>query len=642
MSPIALSATGFSGRLRPPEQTLRLALSHCPPAIDWLALDSWLQDKLGLALQSPLEGLPCAADQHSLSSAGALCWRILQVAAELQRVARVPVFEPGRILNLQPDEACSGGWVAKVAVATIDYVPAQSTQLVYEAATLLVLGAAAGPDNFAEAEPLYQQLETKVLQPLRAMMRVGVSTLPMLACAHERGIPWRHLGAGLFQLGWGAHSLYMQNSKVGSDSALGVAVVQNKWIAAEWMRRAGLPAPQHRLVANEAEAAAVQALLGWPLVVKPADRDRGEGVTVAITSEAALRNAYGLAAGLSSQVLVEREVEGLCHRLLVVRGKVVYVLKRMPIAVQGDGQRTISELIAAANAGQLALPLWAREPLYPTDSLTLECLQQAGWHLTSVLPAGTWARLRRIESTQWGGLDEDCSTTLHPDNAAIACRAAALFGLDVAGIDIISPDITRPWHENGAIINEVNSSPALGQSDSSRRTLPEVLTCLLPERGRICIDACVGADQALEIAQVRQQALRAKGVACYVTSHKVTLDPSGCVMHMAQDGLFARCLALLGDKRVEALVLVIQTNELLHTGLPVDTVNCLMSSGEQLSSHHQVGSCAKAAHSDELMAFLASFIATSCRKLYDPSTIDTFLVAPKASLFDVLELATPK
>jgi hypothetical protein len=89
-------------------------------------------------------------------------------------------------------------------------------------------------------------------------------------------------------------------------------------------------------------------------------------------------------------------------------------------------------------------------------------------------------------------------------------------------------------------------------------------------------------------------------------------------------------------------VLVIQTNELLHTGLPVDTVNCLMSSGEQLSSHHQVGSCAKAAHSDELMAFLASFIATSCRKLYDPSTIDTFLVAPKASLFDVLELATPK
>jgi cyanophycin synthetase len=58
------------------------------------------------------------------------------------------------------------------------------------------------------------------------------------------------LGAGMFQLGWGARSLRIQNSKVGSGSALGVAVAQNNWVAAEWMRRAGLPAPHNRLVTN--------------------------------------------------------------------------------------------------------------------------------------------------------------------------------------------------------------------------------------------------------------------------------------------------------------------------------------------------------------------------------------------------------
>src|SRR5690606_24429942 len=110
-------------------------------------------------------------------------------------------------------------------------------------------------------------------------------------------------------------------------------------------------------------------------------------------------------------------------------------------------------------------------------------LARAGLTLDSVPAAGAWAWLRRIESTEWGGVDEDFSTTLHPDNAAIAIRAAELFGLDIAGVDIISTDITRPWHENGAIINEVNSSPLLGASLSSLNSMPAVLARLVPCNG---------------------------------------------------------------------------------------------------------------------------------------------------------------
>lgn len=599
-------SAGFRGRLRQPEQPLRLQLSHCPQAIDWPVLDTWLRDKLGLALQSPAKGFAFSPEPCSVSAAGALFWRILQVAAELQRAARMPVFEPGKILRVQADKARPGAWLADVSVAHIDYVPAQSTRLVYDAATLLVLGVAANPQSFAATEPLYQQLETKVLQPLRAVMQMGLSTLPLLTCAQERGIPWRHLGAGLFQLGWGVRRLYIQHSKVGSDSALGVKLAQNKWIACEWMRRAGLPAPQHRRVANEKEAVATRAVLGWPLVVKPADRDRGEGVTVDIATEAKLRSAYRQAAKLSSQVLVERQVAGVCHRLLVVRGKVLYAVKRLPIAVQGDGQRTVSELIAAANAVQQALPSWVREPLIPSDTQALDCLHEAGWNLASVPPAGAWARLRRIESTQWGGLDEDYSATLHPDNAAMACQAAALFDLDVAGIDVISPDITRPWHENGAIINEVNSAPMLGQSDSSRRTLPQVLQLLLPGQGRIHIDVCVGATRAMQMARQRQKEWMEQGVACYVTSHNVTLDAVGALIPMAQEGLFARCTALIGNRAVAALVLVVQTDELLDTGLPVDAVDRLFSSAEPLVTWRQGKSVESAARTEKMLTYLQS------------------------------------
>ncbi|MBU1332166.1 MAG: hypothetical protein KJ884_08060 [Gammaproteobacteria bacterium] len=608
-----LPAAGFHGRLRQPEQTLRLQLSHCPQSIDWPALDQWLSDRLGLALQSPVQALSAFAEEPGLAAdVVAVLWRILQVAAELQRVARLPVFEPGRLLNVQADKARPGGWLADVCVAHIDYVPEHKTRLAYDAATLLVLGVASAPANFVATEPLYQQLELKVLQPLRTVMPVGKSALPLLACAHERGIPWRHLGAGVFRLGWGAQSLYLQNSKVSSDSALGVVVAQNKWVTAEWMRRAGLPAPHNRMASNEQEALAAQAALGWPLVIKPADRDRGEGVVVGITHETQLLAAFRQAAKLSSQILVERQASGVCHRVLVVRGQVIYVVKRLPIAVCGDGQQTIAQLIDAANQQQLALPSWARAPLYPCDELTKACLLQDGLDLTSVLVAGTWARLRPIESTDWGGLDEDFSNRLHPDNAVLACRAAALFGLDVAGIDIISPDITQPWYANAAIINEVNSAPVLGQSDSSRRTLAQVLNRLLPGRGRIHIEACVGAAQALDMARARQQVWQAKGMACYLTSHDLTLDPAGRVLHLAQDGLFARCLALLADTQVQAIVLLVQTDELLHSGLPVDALNDLVHSGECLLSTTQNGQSAAPSCTDKVMAFLAGYASIGC------------------------------
>ncbi|WP_341304873.1 hypothetical protein [Pseudomonas sp. TMP25] len=595
---------GFHGRLHQPEQTLRLRLSDCPASINWSALDNWLSDKLGLALQSSVHSAAYGAKQSHAGEAAALCWRIMQLAAELQRVARIPVFEPGQIIKLQADQTCAGAWLFDICVTRIDYVPVHMTRLVYDAATLIMLGVAAAPANFAEAEPLYQQLELKVLQPLRSVMVVGKSTLPLLACAYERGIPWRHLGAGMFQLGWGARSLCIHNSKVGSDSALGATVAQNKWVASEWMRRAGLPAPHNRLVANEQEALSAQTALGWPLVVKPADRDRGEGVVVDIASEAQLLSAFRHAATLSSQLLVERQANGVCHRVLVVRGKVVYAVKRLPIAVCGDGKQTVSELVTAANNEQQAMPSWDRAPLYPIDELSKACLQQAGFTFASILPAGVWAKLRPIESTQWGGLDEDYSISLHPDNAAIACRAAALFGLDVAGIDIISPDITQPWHANGAIINEVNSAPVLGQSDSSRRTLPQVLSGLLAKRGRIYIHAYVGTGQALDMARAQQQEMHAQGVACYLTSHNLTLGPAGAPIPMAQEGLFARCLALLGDKTVEALVLVIQTDELLQTGLPVDAISGLWQSEEPLASSCPEGLHAQTDIKDQVMALL--------------------------------------
>jgi cyanophycin synthetase len=56
----------------------------------------------------------------------------------------------------------------------------------------------------------------------------------------------------------------------------------------------------------------------------------------------------------------------------------------------------------------------------------------------------------------------NASLSLHPVNLAAALAAAEAFRLEVAGVDMISTDISVPWTENGAAINEVNGGPLLG------------------------------------------------------------------------------------------------------------------------------------------------------------------------------------
>lgn len=53
---------------------------------------------------------------------------------------------------------------------------------------------------------------------------------------------------------------------------------------------------------------------------------------------------------------------------------------------------------------------------------------------------------------------------------------------------------------------------------------------------------------------------------------------------LAHDGLFPRCRALLMHRDVDALLMVVQTDELLVTGLPVDSIDAVTIINQKLIS----------------------------------------------------------
>ena len=79
--------------------------------------------------------------------------------------------------------------------------------------------------------------------------------------------------------------------------------------------------------------------------------------------------------------------------------------------------------------------------------------------------------------------------TVHEDTRAMAVRAAAIIGLDVAGIDFLTSDIGRTFREVGGGICEVNCAPGLGvhtaTSNGRRRNVAKpIIDYLFPEDTR--------------------------------------------------------------------------------------------------------------------------------------------------------------
>lgn len=187
-----------------------------------------------------------------------------------------------------------------------------------------------------------------------------------------------------------------------------------------------------------------------------------------------------------------------------------------------------------------------------------------------------------------GGVPEVIAD-VHPDNLRIAVQAAKLMRLKVAGVDFISEDARIPWYENGAAINEVNYSPSVSlRHDFQRHALQNIVDMLLPKQGRIPIEVYVGGVLALQKATERQGQCIRSGIRCYITTHASSYSNEG-EMRLAFkfNSLFQRCRALLMNTEVEHLILVIQTDELVMMGLPVDSINRIEIVDTNLISHAQ-------------------------------------------------------
>ena len=440
-------------------------------------------------------------------------------------------------------------------------------------------------DSLVAQQPLALADGQLGLQEICARRCLGPSTRAITQAALQRDIPVRRIGAtSILELGHGRHMRRVQATLTDRTSAVAVDLAADKQRCKEILAAQGIPVPRGRVVESAAEAVAAQAALGCQVAVKPLASCQGRGVTLGLTREDEIREAFEVARTVMPEVLVEEQVQGRHYRLLVVGGRLVAAAQRLQAQVTGDGRSSVRELVAQLNLDPRR-GVGHEKPLtrVPLDAIAVRCLSRQGLTPDDVPPLGRTVMLREAANLSTGGSAVDVTDDVAAPHRSLAQRAALGIGLDVAGVDMVAQDIADPG--SPAWVLEVNAAPGIRMHHhptlgEPRDAAGAIVEALYPpgSPSRVPLVAITGSNGKTTTVRLVRQMLEATGLVVGYTctdGHGVGGDSLGS----GDDAGPRSARAVLRDPRVEAAVLEVARGGIARGGLGYDRadVGCILN-----------------------------------------------------------------
>jgi cyanophycin synthetase len=406
----------------------------------------------------------------------------------------------------------------------------------------------------------------------------GPSTNEILKEARRRGIPMNCVINGEYiVLGHGIHLRKIQAAISNITGMIAVDIAGNKEITKKLLNNAMLPVPLGMVISDEATLKTAIENLGFPLVTKPLNGHQGKCISTNITDKEMLTNGFRLAQTYSPEVIVEQFIQGNDYRFLVINYKFIAAARRIPAMVTGDGVSSIQELIEKVNNDPLRGDGHSCSLTKITvDEITTKLLSYKKLNLDSILPKGVDLILKDTANLSTGGIAIDVTDEVHPYNVRMAERIARIIDLDICGIDIMAPDVTTPFPENGGSIIEVNAAPGLRMHAAPSEGKPRpagkaIIDMLFPggSNGRIPIVAVTGTNGKTTTSRLMAHIFQEQGIVTGLTTTDGIYINGEEIVRGDCSGPRSS-IVILQDPKVQAAVLECARGGILRSGLAFD------------------------------------------------------------------------
>ncbi len=279
--------------------------------------------------------------------------------------------------------------------------------------------------------------------------------------AARLGAESKLVAGGFLEVRRGDAVTTVRENLVELDNPVNLAMAGDRAVAGARLAHVGLPVPEHLPFELSAVTPALEFLRAHGrCVVKPLrDTGAGAGVTCDVRTTEELVRAALTAVRHGPELVIERQLSGTEHRLLVLDGTVVGAIRRLPPSVVGDGRSTVTQLLMAENRHRVASG--GRHGLFLLD-LSLDAaiaLRRQGLRPSSVPAEGVRVVVAGAANT---GGSADCETEEPPPAlAADAATAVRALGLRWASVEASCDDASQGLVVGGGGIIEVNSTPGV-------------------------------------------------------------------------------------------------------------------------------------------------------------------------------------
>lgn len=528
---------------------------------------AWLRRQLASLAHLVLDGFslePLPLDQDVCLGAS-----IARIALDLQRVAGVPVWfsygrqrtiDDGFDVVVQHRHAEVGLQAVKVALEWMSHLLDPSDETSFDLDQTFERFAFVNETNDG-----------------------GVTGRALVAAAELRGIPITLLDprGRIAELGNGRYRKHVGGARTALTSAIGVEISQDKDLTNHYLRLAGLPVPDGIAVRSLAQALAAARSLGFPVTIKPLDLGNSVGVEVDLRDDDDVRASFDATAAAAAtgngKIMVEQFIQGNDFRVLIVNDRVVQVRQRIRPEITGDGVHTVQQLIDIENSDpRRGTRTQDIVKTIMVDELMLRSLARLNLTLDDVPIRGQRIVLNLTGNRQNGAIHVDRTDDIHPENATLLRAAARVIGLDIAGIDVISPDIAQPILQTGGAIIEINDSPAINlhlmpRGGPPRDPSPVILDMLFPpgQPVRVPVAAVAATGESATICQGLARALSDAGSAVgLATRDGLVVDGLSYPHAMTRNPAGPR--TILNNPMVEIAVVEIDAESIEEAGLGFD------------------------------------------------------------------------
>ena len=433
----------------------------------------------------------------------------------------------------------------------------------------------------------YQSL-LKTMNHLKSFAPSDTNSRNFIKTALHLKIPFTQIVGDVYQFGYCEDLRWLQSTFTDKTSVISSVLARNKFNSIQLLRECGLPVPKNIPVNDLQSAINAANNLTYPVVVKPMDLDGGLGVFANIENEAELTSAYKKTRGSSKNILVEKHHIGKDYRLVVYDNQLIFAIERVPASVLGDGVNSIAQLLELSNKFREDKPSLKK---LSVNEEAKAILDKMNYTENSIPKNGEMIPLSFVANIGRGGFPRLVLDEVHPDNKALVIKATEYIGLDIAGIDLLIPDIRLSWKVAGneAVIIEVNAQPTLGTLTSSH-LYGFLLENLTKRKGHIPIVVVLGDFTQKNTAEVISDKLLSNNVNAALLSDGIIKKPEDLTIYNINPDIYRCGLIISKNKNVQAVIMDIKTNDLLRDGIAFSYIDTLLIAGESVMNENSAHS----------------------------------------------------